>query len=387
MLGLPFAAPALLEWGLRTQGALLDRTIRDPLLRAFLSAQSGNHGLAPSRVSLPIHASMIAHYHDGAFYPRGGAKRIPLAMIKALRRRGGQIRLRARVRRILVERGRVAGVELCSGERVGAATVISNADPAVTFGELLPPEHGAEERRKAQRMEYSVSLVGVFCAVEMDLRRLGYDSGNYWWYRRRDVGAIYERAEHSLPGAEVDGLFLAVTTLKDPGHRSDGRHTLEMFTFVPYAPFARWRGAAVGSRGAEYERLKESLGDRVVAAAEQVIPGLSRAMRFRSVASPLSNDHYCATARGAAYGIAKTPWQLGPFSFATENRVPGLYSCGASTLSHGVAGTALSGLLAAQRVLHAGGTEELLGPADGSLRVYPAEEPETWLRGTPSRAA
>ena len=41
-----------------------------------------------------IHAAMTTHYHDGAYYPRGGAKRIPQAMIKALRRLGGQIRLR-----------------------------------------------------------------------------------------------------------------------------------------------------------------------------------------------------------------------------------------------------------------------------------------------------
>ncbi len=384
VLGIPFAAPALCAWGFRTQGALLDRTIRDPLLRAVLSAQSGNHGLAPSRVSLPLHASMITHYFDGAFYPRGGAKRIPLAMIKALRRRGGQIRMRAGVRRILVASGRACGVELASGERILAPNVISNADPAVTFGELLPPEHGARERAKARRMDYSVSLVGVFCAVEMDLRRLGYDSGNYWWYRRRDVGALYERVEKSLPGAEVDGLFLAITTLKDPGHRHDGHHTLEMFTFVPYAPFARWRGVAPGARGPEYERFKEALGDKVIAAAEELIPGLRRAMRFRSVASPLRNDHYCNTPLGCAYGTAKTPWQVGPFSFGAETSVAGLYACGASTISHGVAGTAMTGLLAAQRVLHADRAEDLLGPADGSLRVYPAEEPETWLRSLPS---
>jgi phytoene dehydrogenase-like protein len=383
-LGIPFAAPALLVWGFRTQEALLDRTIRDPLLRAILAAQSGNHGLAPSRVSLPLHASMITHYFDGAFYPRGGAKRIPLALIKALRRRGGQIRLRARVRRILVERGRAAGVELDSGERIGAAAVISNADPAVTFGELLPPEHGAGERRKVQGTEYSVSLLSVFCAVEMDLRRLGIDSGNYWWYRRRDVGALYERMETSLPGGQVDGLFLAVTTLKDPGHRHDGRHTLEMFTFVPYAPFARWRGTAPAERGPEYERFKEALGDKMVAAAEEVIPGLQRAMRFRSVSSPLSNDYYCQSPYGCAYGTAKTPWQLGPLSFPTESSVPGLYCCGASTISHGVAGTAMSGLEAAKRVVHADRAEDLLAPPDGSLRVYPAEEPETWLRSAPS---
>jgi phytoene dehydrogenase-like protein len=383
VLAVPFAAPDLVAWGFRTHGALLNRTIKDPLLRGILAAQSGNHGLAPSRVSLPLHASMTAHYDDGAFYPRGGAKRIPLALVKALRRWGGQIRLRARVQHILVEGGRAAGVDLASGERIRAAHVVSNADPWVTF-DLLPPEHGARERKKARRMEYSVSTLSVFCAVDLDLRRLGYDSGNYWFYRDRDVGAFYERAEKTMPAGRVDALFLAVPTLKDPRHRRDGMHTLEMFTFVPYAPFARWSATVPTERGPDYDRFKESLGNAMIAAAEEIIPGISRAIRFRSVATPLSNDYYCMTPRGAVYGTAKTPWQLGPFSFPAETTVKGLYVCGASTISHGVAGTAMSGLVCAQKVLHAARAEDLLGPADGSLRVYPAEEPETWLRAAPS---
>lgn len=379
ILAVPFRAPALLRWGFRTQGALLDKTIRDPMLRAFLSAQSGNHGLSPSRVSLPLHASMITHYYDGAYYPRGGAKRIPMAMIKALRRRGGQIRMRARVQRILVEGGRAAGVELASGERITAGSVVSNADPAVTFGSLLPPDLCRRERRKALGAERSVSMVSVFCAVDMDLRDLGYDSGNYWWYRRRDVGELYERVERSLPGAQIDGLFLAITTLKDPGDLPSGLHTIEMFTFVPYAPFARWRGTSPSDRGADYQRFKEGFGDKMIAAAENVIPGITQAIRFRSVASPLTNDFYCETPSGCAYGTAKTPWQLGPFSFGVESTIPGLYSCGSSTLSHGVAGTAMTGLVAAAKVLSVEDARELLGPADGSIRVYPSDRPEDWL--------
>jgi all-trans-retinol 13,14-reductase len=377
VLMVPWKAPTLLRWGFRTLSALLDATIRDPMLKAILGAQSGDHGLAPSRVSLPLHASMIAHYLNGGYYPRGGAKRIPLALIRALRRRGGQIRLRARVSRILVERGRAVGVELASGERIEAGSVLSNADPAVTFGKLLPPEIGQRERRKAHRMEYSVSLLGVFCAVDLDLAKMGFDSGNYWWYRHRDVNALYERIERHLPGRTVDGLFLTITTLKDPrGER--GLHTLEMFTFVPYAPFARWRGTSPGQRGPEYEALKESLGDLMVAAAENVVPGISQAIRFRSVATPLTNDFYCETPLGAAYGTAKTPWQLGPFSFSIGTSVAGLYSCGASTISHGVGGAAMSGMAAARKILGARRVEDLLGPADGSLRVYPADHPEEW---------
>lgn len=386
LLSLPFKAPTLLRWGLRTQGALLDATVKDPGLRAILAAQSGDHGLPPSRVSLPLHASMITHYYDGGFYPRGGAKRIPMALIKALRRRGGQIRLRARVKEILIEGGRAAGVELTSGERIWANTIVSNADPAVTFGRLVPPPHGGRERRKARRAEYSVSMVSVFCAVEMDLRGLGYDSGNYWWYRHRDVGRIYEEMERSAPGATIDGLFVSITTLKDPGHAPHGHHTLEMFTFVPYAPFAPWKSTAPGARGAAYEQVKEAIGDKMIAAAEDLIPGITRAIRFRSVASPVTNDYYCETPFGAAYGTAKTPSQLGPFSFPIRSSVDGLYCCGASTISHGVIGAAVSGLVAAQQIIGAAQPEDLLGPADGSLRTYAADHPEAWLAQEPPAA-
>jgi len=379
VLAIPLKSPTLIAWGFRTHAALLDATIRDRRLRAILAAQSGDHGLAPSRVSLPLHASLIAHYQNGAFYPRGGGGRIPMALIKALRRRGGKIRLRSEVQQILIDNDRAVGVVLASGERVFARAVISNADPAVTFGKLVPASHGRCERRKLVRTEYSVSLMSVFCAVDLDLESLGYDSGNYWWYRTTDVGGIYERIEKSLPDEAVDGLFLTITTLKDPGHKRHKHHTLELFTFVPYAPFARYENSAQGQRGAEYTQLKEGIGDQIIAAAEALIPGLARAIRFRSVGSPVTNNHYCATPFGAAYGTAKTPWQVGPFSFGITTSVKGLYSCGASTVSHGVAGASMSGLMAAQAILGAKTMDELLGPADGSLRVYPSDRPEEWL--------
>jgi phytoene dehydrogenase-like protein len=381
-LTIPFRAPALIRWGFRTLAALLDACVRDPMLRAVLSAQSGNHGLAPSRVSLPLHAAMTAHYYDGGFYPRGGGKSIPRAYIKELRRHDGAIRLKTRVERILVERGRAVGVEIEGGETIRAGNVVCNADPAVTYGRLLAPEHCKGQLRKAKRMEYSVGLVSAFCSVDMDLAAMGYDSGNYWFYRTTDVNGLYARMEREMPRDEVDTLFLTVTTLKDPGRRKNRQHTLEMFTFVPYEPFTQWKASPHATRDASYLALKRALGDKMLRAAEEVIPGVRGKLTFLEVGTPLTNDFFCATHRGASYGSAKTPWQLGPFSFSQRGPVDGLHLCGASTLSHGVAGASMSGLVAAQNVLGAASAEELLGPADGSLRIYPADRPEEWLGET-----
>jgi phytoene dehydrogenase-like protein len=376
VLAVPFRAPGLLRWGFRTLSALLDSCIGDPLLKAFLSAQCGNHGLAPSRVSLPMHAAMTSHYFNGAFYPRGGAKSIPRAYIRELRRRGGEIRMKTRVTRILVDDGRATGVLTDRGETLRAGSVVCNADPAVTYGKLLAPEHCKRQVRKVGKTEYSSGLVSVFCAVDMDLRGMGYDSGNYWWYRDTDVDGAYVRMALELPGDGVEMLFLTITTLKDPVHERAGHHTLEMFTFVPYEPFAICKRSPEGTRGAGYERLKRGLGDKMLAAAENVIPGLRRNLEFLEVGTPLTNDFFCETHRGAAYGTAKTPGQLGPLSFSQRGPVRALHFCGASTLSHGIAGASMSGLIAAQHVLDLRTADELLGPANGSLVIHPADGPE-----------
>jgi phytoene dehydrogenase-like protein len=379
VLQVPFRAPTLTRWGLSTQQALLDKYIRSPLLRDILSALSGNHGLAPSRVAMAIQASMVTHYDDGGFYPLGGAKRIVAEMLKAIRAHGGKIRLSTEVAEILVKRGRACGVRLKSGEVIEAENVISNADPHVTFNKLLPHGPGWRERLQSRVMEYSVGMQSLFCTVDLDLRGMGFDSGNYWWFRRGGVGAFYERAERRLPAGEVDGLFLAITTLKDPSHGA-GPHVIEMFTFVPWAPFARWKDTKQGARGPAYEAFKRGLGDQMIAAAGNIIPGFSKHLTFRSDATPNTAEYYCNSPFGNSYGTAKTPWQIGPFSFPVRSSVPGLYCVGASTLSHGMAGTAMSGLMAAVKILGVRSVRSLLDPLASELRVHPADHPEQWYR-------
>src|SRR5690606_28372493 len=207
--------------------------------------------------------------------------------------------------------------------------------------------YDARQRRRARRLRPSVSSVSLFAAVDLDLAALGYDSGNYWWYRHADVAGIYHRLDRRIPD-ELEGLFVAVSSLKEPSLARSGHHTLEIFTFVPHDAFARWAGSSTGARSEEYEAYKRALKERMLRAAEHVVPGIRRHLVLAELGTPLTNDFYCASWRGACYGIAKTPAQVGPFSFSTRSPIPGLFLCGASTISHGIAGACFSGLVAAR---------------------------------------
>ena len=378
----------ILKW-LRATGAdLINAHVSDPVLRGVLAGQSGDHGLPPSRVSAFMHAGITHHYLNGGYYPMGGAFTIPRAFVRALKRSGGQIRLKSRVKRIMIEGRKVIGVELESGEEIRAGVVISNADPEVTFGKLIGRENlSVRLRRKLDTVEYSTSCLSLFFATDMDLRRgAGLDSGNMWYYDNSDVDKIYSDGltDALLREDTPPGMFLTVTTLKDPSkmHKTGptaGHHTCESFAFVSYDAFAKWAHTRYGARPADYEAMKEDLAWRMVRGLEKRIPGLSKHIMFWSLGTPLTNEHYLNATRGNLYGIEKSPTQVGPLGFTARTEFDGLYLCGASTTSHGVAGVTASGIEAAKAVLNCRTRDLLTGKGEG-LRLLRAEEAEQ-LRG------
>jgi phytoene dehydrogenase-like protein len=78
-------------------------------------------------------APIFGYYLDGGYYLAGGSQALADALMTVIRERGGTVRLRTLVHRILVERGRVSGVKLADGEIRWAPAIVSNADVWRTF--------------------------------------------------------------------------------------------------------------------------------------------------------------------------------------------------------------------------------------------------------------
>lgn len=377
---LPFRLSSVLRYGLLPLERFLDRFVSDPFLRAILSIQSGDHGMAPSRAPTALHAGLQSYYFDGACYPRGGGHAIPEALAKHIEKNGGELFFGAAVERILVSEGRVTGVRLRDGQEVGADVVVSNADPGVTWGHLVGPEHqGARLRRRIARLHYSVSTLSLFLGVDMDLRAAGLDSGNVWYSRTPDIGAAYRAAERKdLSDLDsIPGLFFNVTTLKDPSLREDGLHTVEALALSTPRAFGAWRDSAPGRRGEVYAALKERISNLILSEVDRFVPGFSENVVFHALGTPLTNMHFLHATDGGIYGTEKTWRNLGPFSFPIRTHLRGLFQCGASTFAPGIHGVTTSGLAAAASALGCD-DDELLDPSGQRLRVYPSEDPAAW---------
>ncbi len=123
---------------------VLGQHFRDPRLRQLFGRYATYCGSSP--LTAPATLMLVAHVEqDGVWLVRGGMRAVATALANLARRLGATLRMGAAVRRILVERGRVSGVELADGEVLAADAVVYNGDVAALAQGML----GAEVRLAA----------------------------------------------------------------------------------------------------------------------------------------------------------------------------------------------------------------------------------------------
>ena len=370
---IPWRTRHLGKYGLFSLKRVIDWHVSDPLLKRILNVQCGDHGLPPARASFVLHAAVMQHYFQGGYYPMGGGASIVKAFLKAIKAHGSEVRTKQSVKNILIEgdlQKRAIGVELQSGEKIYAKHVISNADPSKTYLELVGSTHLSQKlKEKLQKTEYSCSSLILFVTVEKDVA--GLDSGNIWVMPNEDMDEVYEQMMHKdiASGEVFQGLFISCTTLKDPTSFDGKHHVLEVLTFVNYDAFAAFK-----ERPSEYKDFKNLLTQKMLRTLEKNLPTCKGKIVHYELGTPLTNEHFINATKGSVYGTQKSLNQIGPNSFRAKSEIEGLYLCGASVLSHGVAGASFSGVQTAAEVLNS--TQEALLFHDGTqvLQIYDAQD-------------
>ncbi|WP_299886638.1 NAD(P)/FAD-dependent oxidoreductase [uncultured Lacinutrix sp.] len=363
--------------------------IKDPLLQRILNIQFGDHGLAPAKASFVLHAAIMYHYHVGGFYPMGGGGAIVKAMTNAIKTRDGVIKTSTPVKRILIENGKkrkkAIGVELANGDQIFAKQIISNADPGITYQKLIGEDYLSNKlKRKLDKTKYSCTSLMLFLTVDMDVRKAGLDSGNIWRIPNEDMDYLYDdmQKKNILEGEEFSGMFISCTTLKDPISYNGKHHTLEAITYINYDAFEDFKDENI-ERSEKYLQFKEKIIAKFLVTLEKVIPGISNHIVQMELGTPLTNEYYINSTRGSVYGTEKSLKHIGPFAYKSKSEIENLYMCGASIVSHGVAGASYSGVQTAAAILGCRQDDLIKPNPDQKLRVFEAEDDSNypdWMR-------
>lgn len=378
-LTLPYRTRHFGKYGLFSLKRVINWHIKDPLLKNILNIQCGDHGVQPKKAAFILHAALMYHYFKGGYYPMGGGGALVKAMTNTIKKYDGEIRTKSAVDKIILEgltNKKAVGVALENGERLYAKNIISNADVGITYNKLIGKENLSDKlKNKLDKTIYSCTSLMLFLTVDMDVKAAGLDSGNIWMMPDKDSDDYYNQAmtEDILKGEAFEGMFISCTTLKDPSSFDGKHHCIEAITFIDYKSFEKYKNEN-DQRSKEYRQLKEDLTRKMIKSLEKVIPGIANNIVHQELGTPITNEYYINTTKGNVYGTEKSLKHIGPFAFKANSEVQNLYLCGASILSHGVAGASHSGVDTASKILGCH-PDELKEPrSDQELLILEAED-------------
>lgn len=334
-----------------TREVLLSLTQNEELI-SVLTGQFGDYGLPPRLSSFAMHAAVVEHYLEGAFYPLGGSSEFARTLAAPIEAAGGHLAISAEVKSVLIEAGAAVGVQLTSGEELRAPLIISDAGLPNTFAHLVPEAHRPPEYAAAlKQVQPSSAYLCLYLGFKHTDAELGLTGTNLWVYpdARHDENVERFAAD---PEAPFPMLYFSFPSAKDPDfqRRHPGRATLEVITMARWEWFSQWESTPWQKRGPEYETLKARFKERLLEAVYRRLPQLKGKVDHAELSTPLSAAHFTGHKRGEIYGLDSSPARFA-LPLRAKTPVPGLFLTGADLASCGVAGAAFGGVLCAAAIL------------------------------------
>ncbi len=360
--GLFFAEKAVPPWVSRPFGGLMRRpfgqlarrTTYDVLreltdneaLITVLCAQCGTYGLAPAQSSFVIHAMVVCHFMHGGAFPCGGSRRVHESITKTIEDRGGVVALRASVERILTAGGRAAGLRLEGGAEIRASRVVSGVGMRNTFMKLLKEEDGpAIERIRGDLADVPPSLghLDLYAGLDADDAALGLPKFNYSVY-----DSPCDEARMRTPDC-----FISFGSARDPEWPAahPGKSTIQVILPAPCGEFDAWRETRWRKRGDAYEAKKAEFEARMLDKVYECVPQVRGHVAYTEVSTPLSTRHFLDYDDGEIYGLTHTPERFALPWLRPRTPIRGCYLTGQDTVSAGICGALVSGVLTASAIL------------------------------------
>jgi phytoene dehydrogenase-like protein len=303
------------------------------LLRGALSLDAvlGTHLGPRSPNTIMTYLYRLAGNAGKVSSPAGGMGSVSDALAQVARDNGVTIRSAMPVNRVLVENGRVTGVETESGETFASHTVISNADPKTTIMKLVGTRH--VETGFTRRI-HNIRMQGNAAKLHLALDGLPVANG----LEKKDFAArlliapdenYVERAFNPAKYGETSPdpvLEITIPSFRDDSLAPTGKHVLS--AIVQYAPYqlkSGWNDAA-----------RDAFMKAAISKIAEYMPDIEGRITASELLTPADIEREFHIGGGHWHHGELTLDQLlfvRPVGGAAQYAMPldGLYLCGAGT--------------------------------------------------------
>ena len=257
---------------------------------------------------------------EGIWYPMGGTRAVPEALVKLARELGVTFHTETDVARISTRRSRegkevVCGLVTGDGEMYSFDAVVSNADAVRTHRELLG---GAAGRTFEHKRAYEPACSGV--VLYLGLNRRYEHLAHHDFVFSRDAHEEFHHIYDLGEPAPDPTCYLASTAATDPDSAPAGGDALYVLVHTPYLrPHHDWRKMFPAYRQVILDKLKKTAG----------LADLEDRIVYESFLTPQDIHERYKVLNGAIYGISSHGVYQGAFKPANRSReMPGMYLAG-----------------------------------------------------------
>jgi phytoene desaturase len=281
----------------------------------------------------------MIHYLErewGVWFAMGGTGAIVDAMVNLIESQGGKFHYETEVSKIIVKNGSAKGVELKGGDKIDADYVVSNADVAFTYMNLID----STDRRKYSdaklaRMKYSMSLFVIYFGTKK--RYLDSKLKHHNIILGERYKGLLSDIFHDFKLADDFSLYLHMPTFTDPSLAPDGHENFYVLSPVPHLKGKTdWTEMAPIYKKRIYDFLEENY-----------LPDLQENIVSEHHIDPLHFQGTLNSYLGSAFSVEPLLTQSAWFRphNASED-VKGLYFVGAGTHP----GAGLPGVLSSSKI-------------------------------------
>ena len=321
----PLKTVALALKSFRSMGKTARRYIRDAELLHFIDIEAYSWAVQDAIATPLVNAGIcLADRHFGGInYPVGGSGAIPEALCKGIEKFGGRLCFKSEVTEILVDKGEARGVRLADGTEHYAKAVISNATVWDTFNRLIVDSRYRVDEKKFLR---APSWFQLFLGVDAALIPEGFNVHHV---------LVDDWKNYNQPGGTI---YFSAPTILDPSLAPPGKHIVHAFVT---GEFDEWKHYERGSSA--YLAAKEDVAATIIARTESILPGLSKAIELKILATPLTHERYLNRSKGS-YGPLLKPGQNILQKPQNTTAIKNLYAAGDSSFpGQGVIAVTYSG--------------------------------------------
>jgi phytoene desaturase len=273
----------------------------------------------------------------GVHFAMGGTGAVTQALGGLMERQGIALRLSTTVERVRIEQGVARGVVLADGTHVDSDIVVSDADAAHLYRDLVPrAEQALATRVKLSQAHYSMGLFVMYFGTT----RTYPDVAHHTIWMGERYQELLNDIFHRQKLAEDFSLYVHRPTATDPSFAPPGQDSFYVLCPVPNLQ-ADIDWAIEGPR----------LRDRIVDALERtMLPGLKATITADFYKTPEDFRDEYRSVHGAGFSVAPIFRQSAWFRFHNKSEsVRNLYLVGAGTHP----GAGVPGVLCSAKVIDA----------------------------------